>query len=230
MDEVFDWSRVLMNELPYTFLFEVIFRVFVMFTILLIFLRLAGKRTVKQLSIFELVIIIALGSAVGDPMLYDNVGILPGILVVIVVITLYRFLTLISAKIKWLEIFLEGKPKCLIRKGEFVLDNFDKENLSQDEFFSELRMRSVSHLGQIEFAYLEKLGDISIFFVDDSKVAFGLPILPELFDKRQRLLSRASHYACTFCGHISYIEKNSEICKRCQKDEWVEAINTTRKD
>lgn len=48
-----------------------------MFTILLLTLKLAGKRGVKQLSIFETVIIIALGSAAGDPMFYEDVGIVP---------------------------------------------------------------------------------------------------------------------------------------------------------
>lgn len=230
METVFDWSRLLMNELPYIFLVEVIFRVFVMFAMLLIFLKLAGKRTVKQLSIFELVIIISLGSAVGDPMLYENVGILPGIVVVIMVIGLYRLVTVLSGRFIWLEHFLEGKPECLIKHGEFILDNFDKENLSKDEFFSELRMRSVSHLGQIQFAYLETLGDISIFFAADDDVVYGLPILPELFNKHQSELSKPAHYACIFCGQVAHIDTTRSRCDRCGKDQWVEAINTIRKD
>lgn len=228
MESVFDWSRLLMNELPYKFLLEVLFRVLIMFLILLVFLKLAGRRTVKQLSVFELIIVISLGSAVGDPMLYENVGILPGIVVVIAVISLYRLLTFMSTRFEWIEHFLEGKPKCLIKDGEFVLDNLNKENLSQDEFFSELRMRSVSHLGQIQFAYLETLGEISVFFVADDKVVYGLPILPELYNHRHQTLSKPTHYACTFCGHISYIDTVSKSCSSCGKDCWVEAINDIR--
>lgn len=147
MEEIFEWSRVLMNDMPYDFLFEVIFRVVVMFVLLVVILRFAGKRGVKQLSVFEMVIIIALGSAVGDPMLYDDVGLFPGIVVIVVVVGLYRLITVLVAKFKTLEHFIEGKPILIILNGEFVLDSFHKENLPHDEFFSELRLRSVEHLG-----------------------------------------------------------------------------------
>ncbi|WP_278022113.1 hypothetical protein [Flavobacterium ginsengisoli] len=77
MKEIFEWNRLFYNNLPETFILEVIFRSTVMFTILLLTLKLAGKRGVKQLSVFETVIIIALGSAAGDPMFYEDVGIIP---------------------------------------------------------------------------------------------------------------------------------------------------------
>ena len=77
MKEIFEWNRLFYNNLPEIFILEVIFRSTVMFTILLLTLKLAGKRGVKQLSVFETVIIIALGSAAGDPMFYEDVGIMP---------------------------------------------------------------------------------------------------------------------------------------------------------
>lgn len=228
MEDVFEWPRVLMNELPYNFLLEIVFRVTVMFLLLLILLRFAGKRGVKQLSVFEMVIIIALGSAVGDPMLYENVGLLPGIVVIIVVIFIYRIITVLVAKFKFLEHRLEGKPKLLILKGEFVLDSLNKEHLAPDEFYSELRLKSVEHLGQIKYAYLETSGSISVFFMQNENVGYGLPILPELFEKRtgRPILNR--HCSCVFCGHSEYIESESNICLRCGKKDWVQSINTIR--
>lgn len=217
-----------MNELPYDFLIEVVFRSVVMFLLLLTFLRFAGKRGVKQLSVFEVVIIVGLGSAVGDPMLYDNVGLLPGIVVVIVVIMLYRLITVLTAKYQWLENFLEGQPECLVDDGEFVLDSLNKEHLSADEFFSELRMSSVEHLGQVRSAYLETSGEVSIFFKPDNEVDYGLPIRPELFNTSEKSLTKAAHYACKFCAHVHYIESETHTCTRCGKDEWVEAINSLR--
>ena len=61
MKEIFEWNRLLYNGLPESFLIEVIFRSTVMFIVLLLTLKVAGKRGVKQLSVFETVIIIALG-------------------------------------------------------------------------------------------------------------------------------------------------------------------------
>lgn len=228
MKEIFEWSRVLMNDLPIEFLLEVAFRAIIMFVLLLIFMRIAGKRGVKQLSIFEVVIIIGLGSAAGDPMLYDDVGLLPGITVIVVVILLYRLITVVTAKFKWLEHFLEGEAKCLVRDGEFVLDSLNKENLASNEFFSELRTKSVEHLGQIKYTYLETSGEVSIFYKKDEDVSYGLPILPELFDESTTEVKKEAYYACAFCGHTHFIKTSTHCCDRCGKDEWVEAINTLR--
>ncbi|PZQ78614.1 MAG: DUF421 domain-containing protein, partial [Flavobacterium johnsoniae] len=101
MYSIFEWERLLINNHPFEFLFEVIFRSVIMFIVLLITLRFTGKRGVKQLSIFETVIIIALGSAAGDPMFYEDVGLIPAITVFIVIILLYRFVTMLTGKFKW---------------------------------------------------------------------------------------------------------------------------------
>lgn len=228
MEEIFEWPRVLMNELPLSFLLEVVFRVMVMFLMLLLLLRVAGKRGVKQLSVFEMVIIIALGSAVGDPMLYENVGLLPGIIVIIVVILMYRLITVLATKSKFFERLIEGQPELLIKNGEFVLDSLNKEHLAQDEFFSELRLKSVEHLGQIKYAYLETTGDISAIFKPDDQVDFGMPIIPELFHETSTELTKAGHYSCSFCGNTEFIKTETNLCNRCGKNEWVAAINTTR--
>ena len=114
MKEIFEWNRVLFNDLPPHFILEVIFRSTIMFIILLLTLKLTGKRGVKQLSIFETVIIIALGSAAGDPMFYEDVGIIPAIFVFAVIIFLYRLVTWLTGKSKKFEEFIEGKTECII--------------------------------------------------------------------------------------------------------------------
>lgn len=74
-------ERINVRGEDWSFLPETVLRSLIMFIVILISLRLLGKRGVKQLSIFELVVIIGLGSAAGDPMFYKDVGILPAIIV-----------------------------------------------------------------------------------------------------------------------------------------------------
>lgn len=228
MQDVFEWERVLINDHPYQFLFEVAFRSVIMFIILLITLRFTGKRGVKQLSIFETVIIIALGSAAGDPMFYEDVGIIPAITVFFVIILLYRFVTMLTGKFKWFEKLLEGETKCLIEDGKFSIHAFEKEGLAQDEFFAELRLYSVEHLGQIRNAYLETSGEVSVFFYPDEDVKYGLPILPQLFKTKKKSIAHKGIYACTFCANTEELNIGTAQCKRCGKPEWVEAIKTIR--
>ena len=228
MKQIFEWNRLFYNDLPANFALEVVFRSTVMFTILLLTLKLAGKRGVKQLSIFETVIIIALGSADGDPMFYEDVGILPAAIVFLVIIVLYRIVTWLTGKSKKFEEFIEGKTECLIQDGKFSIATFKKESLAQDEFFSELRIRSIEHLGQVKHAFLETSGEVSVFFYEDKDVKYGLPILPALFNDKSQLIINDGIHACTFCGQTEEQKKGTAKCKVCQKDEWVPAIKTLR--
>lgn len=229
MKEIFEWDRLLLNNLPVHFLLEVLFRSTVMFIILLLTLKLTGKRGVKQLSVFETVLIIALGSAAGDPMFYEDVGIIPAITVFCVIIFLYRLVTWMTGKSKKFEEFIEGKTECIIEEGKFSITTFEKESLAQDEFFSELRIKSIEHLGQVENAFMETSGEISVFYYDDDKVKYGLPILPSLFNAKSKTIAKNGIYSCTFCGQTEEKTAGVSTCKICKKQEWVAAINTIRK-
>jgi uncharacterized membrane protein YcaP (DUF421 family) len=228
MKDIFEWDRILYNDLPGNFILEVLFRSTIMFIILLLTLKLAGKRGVKQLSIFETVIIIALGSAAGDPMFYEDVGIVPAASVFLIIIVLYRSVTWLTGKSKRFEEFIEGKTECLIADGKFSVATFKKESLAQDEFFAELRIKSIEHLGQIKNAFIETSGEISVFYYEDQEVKYGLPILPHLFNKKSKTISADGVYSCTFCGHTENQKAGTAICKVCSKQEWVDAIKTPR--
>lgn len=228
MKEIFEWGRLSMGELPGEFLFEVLFRAAIMFIVLLLTLRVAGKRGVKQLSIFETVIIIALGSAAGDPMFYHDVGMIPAILVFTVVIGLYRLVTHLTGKYKWFEQFIEGKTVCLINEGKFSLIKFEKESLAHDEFFMELRVKSIEHLGQVRHAFLEPSGELSVYYYPDEEVKYGLPLIPFLFNMKSKLIQQDGMYACAMCGHVEHLQAGEARCIVCKRDEWVPAINTRR--
>lgn len=176
-------KEFLLGKDEWSFLAETVLRSCIMFLIIVVSLRLLGKRGVKQLSVFELVVIIGLGSAAGDPMFYNDVGILPPLIVFVMLVSLYSLLTLLVGKSKKFELLLEGKPIYLIENGTFSIDNFKKEVLGADEFFSELRLKGISQLGQVSAAIEESNGEISVFYAADEDVKYGLPILPDMLDK-----------------------------------------------
>ena len=228
MTEIFEWKRLLFNDLPIEFLLEVIFRTIIMFSVVLLTLKFAGKRGVKQLSIFEIVIIISLGSAAGDPMFYEDVGLLPAIVVFLMILFMYRGVTWLLGKSKRFETFIEGKTHCIIEDGQFSIQSFEKEDLAQDEFFAELRLRSIEHLGQVRNAYIETNGAISVFFYEDEDVKYGLPIRPQLFAMKSTNIPKTGIYACTFCANTQKLEPTAAKCSVCGRDEWVEAIRSKR--
>jgi uncharacterized membrane protein YcaP (DUF421 family) len=228
MKEIFEWRRLLMNDLPLSFLAEVGFRTVIMFLTVLLTLKLTGKRGVKQLSVFEVVIIISLGSAAGDPMFYEDVGLLPAILVFVIILMMYRSVTWLLGKSKRFENFMEGVPICIVEDGQFSLDNFQREDLAQDEFFAELRQKSIDHLGQVRYAYIETNGAISVYFYDDESIKYGLPIRPQQFALKGSTIPKTGIYACTFCANTQRLEPTEGVCTVCARKEWVLALNNKR--
>ena len=224
-----DWKSLLLGEEQWNFLLEVVLRSLVMFLVIVLTLRLLGKRGVKQLSVFELGVIIGLGSAAGDPMFYKDVGLIPGILVFGIVISLYRLITFLINRNDRFEQFMEGTPTCLIQNGCFIVENFKKEPIAMDELFSQLRLKSVSHLGQIDQAIIETNGEVSVFYTPNDKVTYGLPILPDLQEHKLEAISQEGHYACTYCGHTEHLQPATfHQCVYCGKKEWLKAINHQR--
>jgi len=222
-------EKLLIGEQEWDFAPEIIFRTIVMYLIVLISLRTLGKRGVKQLSVFEMVVIISLGSAAGDPMFYKEVGLLSALLVFVVIVIAYKFTAYLVGKSAKIETILEGSCTCLIEHGKFSIHNFKKESMAQDEFFSELRLKSISHLGQIELAIIETSGSISVFYYPDEDVKYGLPILPELFNYKLTAIKHKDYYSCEFCGHTELLMPAERyICSNCSRKTWVKSIITRR--
>ena len=221
-------NKLLLGDEPVEFLLEVLLRSVIMFCFILTALRTSGKRGIKQLSIFELVIIIGLGSAAGDPMFYKDVGIIPALIVFVVVVGLYRTVTWLSGKFLPFEQLIEGKPLYLIRDGKFSIEDFDKEDLSQDEFFAELRINNVEHLGQVRNAIIETSGSISLLYYEDKDVKPGLPLYPDLYLKKGAEINNPGLHACAYCGNTEEVNapKNCSVCKH---NEWVLTLKTLRR-
>ena len=222
-----DWQALFINDLDWQFAIEIVIRTLIMFAIILIFLRISGKKGVRQLSIFEVAIIIGLGSAAGDPMSNKDNAILPALLVFVTILGFYRLITWFAIKNEKFEKVLEGEPVYIIEDGIFNLDAGD-ETYAKDEFFSEMRQQSIEHLGQVRTAILEPNGNVSFLFYEDDEVKPGLPVMPKLYKQKQKNISKKGDYACSFCGNIEHINEGPKKCERCEKEEWVKAIDTCR--
>ena len=136
---------------------------------------------------------------------------------------------MIVNKSKFIEILLEGKLTCLIEDGKFAIAYFKKDGLAQDEFFTELKLQSISHLGQVKLAIIETSGNISVFYYEDIDVKYGLPILPSLFCNKSTLIKQNGYYSCSFCGYTNLLEiDQNAICKVCNKNDWVKSLNIKR--
>jgi len=224
-----DWHRIFFSDHPYSFFIEILLRTPIMFFAVVLVLRLSGKRGVNQLSIFEMVMIITLGSAAGDAMFYEDVGMLHALTVFVIVFVLYRVVILIIAKSEKAEMLLEGKPIYIVKEGRLCMEEINGYEMGSDEFFGELRGHNIEHLGQIRYAILEDTGKVNVFYFQDDEVKSGLPILPDEYNKKGRQIKKSGLYACARCGDTHFFQPvETAFCPRCHHEEWVEAIDRRR--
>ena len=224
----FDVKTFFLYDLDFDLALHIVAKTLIMFTLILVFLRLSGKKGIRQLSIFEVAIIIGLGSAAGDPMFNEDIAILPAALVFATILGLYRLVTWLTAKSERFESLLEGDPLYIIEDGQFLLVEASDQTYAKDEFFAEMRQQNIEHVGQVQTAVLETNGNVSFFYYEDDQVKPGLPIMPKMYNKKSKQVADEGQYACTTCAHVETIRSSQHTCPRCQQTEWVKAIQTRR--
>lgn len=208
-----------LNEAQFALAGEIILRTTFMFLLIILLLRLTGRRGVRQLTLFEVAMILALGSAAGDPMFQKEIPLFYSVIVFVIVLFWYKVITFLVARSKLMTRLLEGREMVIVKNGMFNIEENKKNDFSQNEFFAELRNHSIEHLGQVKIALLEIDGSVSIIRYPKEEIKYGLPLFP--LDEKESALDHPR--ACTFCGNVD-TEKTSENCSRCHKNKWRIAI------
>jgi uncharacterized membrane protein YcaP (DUF421 family) len=238
---VFDLQRIFFGDFTWGFALEVIFRTVLLYLYALFLSRFVmGPRGVGQLSHFEYLIIIALGSAVGDPMFYPDIPLVHGILVITLILAMHRATVWLSNKNEHIEAFIEGRPLRLVKDGQIDLDGMNQAALSREEVFMELRLDGIRQLGEVERAYMEVDGKVSTFPFDTDQIRPGLPIVPpwDLVNDRPRTWKlhdaapQTDDYACRICGEVRHFKEGEKfsMCENCQRGEWMLAVQESLKE
>lgn len=224
-----DVMRVLFADFPAWYPLEIAFRTVIMYLFVLLALRFLGKREISELSLFEFAIVIALGSAVGDPMFYHDVPIVNGVTVVAVVVMAQRLLQTILQRSHRFERIIEGQPSILVSDGIINTGVLTKERISYDELFTALRGDGIEQLGQVRRAILETSGQISTFAFAPEEARDGLTLLPTIdpdyppVTPAGTIADQPQTLACNKCGKVEKVIDRAPVCSHCQNKEWIPA-------
>jgi uncharacterized membrane protein YcaP (DUF421 family) len=219
-----DWERILLGQTPVEFLLEVFIRTLFVYLLLLVILRLLGKRMDGQLTLIEMAVMITFGAIVAVPMQLPDKGVLGGVIALFYVLIFQRGLNWLTVKNKTLEDITQGTVSTLVKNGLIQLDEMEKASMSKQHLFTALRGNKIYNLGKVKRVYFEACGMINTYLEDGDKP--GLPILPsdELDFILQQTHVDKSSVACCNCGFVTSANKRKAPCSRCGKNEWIEAI------
>lgn len=158
----FDWQRILIGDEQLLFLAEVVVRTVLLYLFALLMLRMMGKRGMAQLTPFEFAIIVALGSAVGDPMLYPDVPLVHGFVVIATIVFMQRGLSTVTSHRPRIDELVSGSPTVVVNRGELQHEILQRENFSVNEILEMLRLHGVARLDDVELAIIEDAGKLSV--------------------------------------------------------------------
>lgn len=224
----FDLQRIFIGNLPLLFFAEIVLRTTIMYVWTLIMVRITGKRSMNELTAMELLLVIGLGSAVGDPMFYPNVPVLHGMAAISLVIGLHEATVALTNRSKTLHNFVVGTPGRIVVDGCIDLEGIKETGMSREELFMSLRQSSYAHLGQLQRVYIEPDGKFSMYPYKDGEIRPGLAIMPPSeFDSSAiyeagGLVPKSGVYVCNTCGYPETYEQEAVFvqCPRCEGKYW----------
>jgi hypothetical protein len=195
-----------------------------------------GKRGMGQLAPFDFIIIIALGSAVGDPMFYPDVPVLHALVAITAIVLFTCALVRLTQKNRRLQDFLSARAERLVCDGVLDLKAMEREGVSRAELFQGLRAGGLEQLGQVERAYLEPSGRISSFLQPPEAARPGIPLLPGAEESRAgcwregETAPAAGHYGCWRCGCVLELAAGAMFpaCPACGEGRWTRAVRRVR--
>ena len=157
------------------------FRSIVLYILVLIAMRLMGKREIGQLQPFELAIAIMIADLASIPMSDTGTPITNGIVPILGLISMHLIISIINLKSMKARKIICGKPRILIYRGKIDETALKKERLTLNELQERLRDKDVSSIADVEFAILETSGQISVIKKPDKRniMPQDIGILPE---------------------------------------------------
>jgi uncharacterized membrane protein YcaP (DUF421 family) len=220
-----DWLRILIGEVPFSFLLELVIRAAVIYLILMVSMRLMGKRMSSQLSRNELATLASLAAAVGVPMMSPDRGLLPGVVIALILICVERFIAARAFKSESFETFAQGQISTLVKDGVIDVAALESVSLSRERLMAQLRSIGVTQMGMIKRFYMEANGAFTI--VKSPHPVPGLPTLPGWDDALTPCFEYAQDtLVCAYCARTKtkpYSE--DDPCPNCGKKVWAPAVN-----
>ncbi|URT71277.1 DUF421 domain-containing protein [Cytobacillus firmus] len=130
-----------------------------LYLITIMIMRLMGKSTIIQMTPYDLVAIIIVGTVASEPLISTEY--LPTLIALAILVGLHILFSYLTLNQIGNRFFL-GEPTMLIKNGEILEDNLEKSHLSMSQLLSILRSKGYPKIADVDYAILEPIGEVSI--------------------------------------------------------------------
>ncbi|MFE8699877.1 DUF421 domain-containing protein [Cytobacillus sp. FJAT-54145] len=134
-------------------------KIITLYIVTIAVMRLMGKSTIVQMTPYDLVAIIIVGTIASEPLI--STEFLPTVLALAFLVTAHILFSKLTLW-QWGNRFLLGEPTLLIKNGKIIEDNIEKSKLSIAQLLSILRTKGYPKVDDIDYALLEPIGEVSV--------------------------------------------------------------------
>ena len=199
------------------------FRTAILYILLIVSVRLMGKRQVGQMEPAEFVVTMLVANLASIPMQDEGIPLFTGLVPILTVLGAELLLSALSMKSILLRKWLCGKPVILIENGHLLQDNLRRTRITLDELTGHLRLNEVLDMTTVQYAILETNGSLSVFLYPGEKPATA---------KEAGIQAQKQTLPVTVIEDGKLLKKNLPLVKKDEK--WVQKVlknkDTTVKD
>ncbi len=141
---------------------DIVIRIAFIFFFLMIALRLMGKRELSKMSAFELVMLMLIPELFQQAAVKDDDAMTTAVIATCTLLTLVLATSIASHLSKKVHEVVSGTPTVLVKDGEYLIQNMNKERIAPDELLAEMQKAGYERLEQLRWAILEDDGKIAL--------------------------------------------------------------------
>ena len=162
---------------------EILLRTLTIYFVVLIGVRLTGKREVGMMTPFDLTLLLLLSNSVQNAMTGPDTSLIGGIAAAVTLLVLNYLIAEVAGMNRRFRRFVQGQPTLLVHDGQVIAAHMAKEHVSSDELHRAMREHAICSLDDISIAVLEVDGSISFLKYDDVKEGHAPHARRKIFKK-----------------------------------------------
>jgi uncharacterized membrane protein YcaP (DUF421 family) len=150
---------------------DAVLRASAIYFFLLLIFRLSGKRSIAQITTFDLILLLIISEATQQALLGQDFSLTNAFLVILTLVGIDIGLSLLKQRSPRIEKILEDEPLIIVEEGRPLLDRMKKVRVDEEDVLIAARiLQGLERMDQIKYAVLERNGGISIIPKQESQV------------------------------------------------------------
>lgn len=142
---------------------ESVIRAVIVYVVLMLLFRIAGKRSLAEVTSFDLVLLLIISEATQQALIDNDNSMTNALLLVVTLIGMNILLSVVTKRWKRVDRWIEDVPLVILRNGEPIRERLRKERIDENDILEAARAsEGLERLDQIKFAILERTGHITI--------------------------------------------------------------------